>query len=367
MAKARIPAIAYLRTSSAANVGSDKDSDTRQRQAISGFAKRASCASSSSRTSSRFARHLLTQEAGISLLVGLGVRVLTAAGDDQTDSDDEFRVAMRQIMGVFSQLEKTRLVKKLKAARDRRRANGKVEGRKSHLEARPEVVADASGSPKTGERSSLRKIAAELAALGHLNVNGRPYSAKSVRSMIEGPARARQNGRKPTHLTHKLSPVRQEAFDDASLLVRFTPIFCRPYTRRADRQPCATSGLTQRKKADPNSSPHPVVGLEVDDRLKICLDAGSVFSSHCPLDLAASEANVLKLPVAHCLQLDDRQPLDAPREVGHPPCSHGGDQGAAGPGAASFSCRRPKCRAHDHLPLLSLPRTTVGWLAGCQS
>ena len=43
MAKARIPAIAYLRTSSAANVGSDKDSDkdsdTRQRQAIAGFAK----------------------------------------------------------------------------------------------------------------------------------------------------------------------------------------------------------------------------------------------------------------------------------------------------------------------------------------
>ena len=41
MAKARIPAIAYLRTSSAANVGADKDSDTRQRQAIAGFAKRA--------------------------------------------------------------------------------------------------------------------------------------------------------------------------------------------------------------------------------------------------------------------------------------------------------------------------------------
>jgi DNA invertase Pin-like site-specific DNA recombinase len=85
---------------------------------------------------SRFARHLLTQEAGISLLVGLGVRVMTAAGDDLTDSDDEFRVAMRQIMGVFSQLAKTRLVKKLKAARDRKRANGKVEGRKSHAERR---------------------------------------------------------------------------------------------------------------------------------------------------------------------------------------------------------------------------------------
>ena len=42
------------------------------------------------------------------------------------------------------------------------------------------------------ERRSLRKIAAELAVLGHLNVNCRPYSAKSVRSMIEGPARMRQ-------------------------------------------------------------------------------------------------------------------------------------------------------------------------------
>ena len=36
---------------------------------------------------------------------------------------------------MFSQLEKTRLVKKRKAARDRKRPNGKVEGRKSHLEA----------------------------------------------------------------------------------------------------------------------------------------------------------------------------------------------------------------------------------------
>jgi DNA invertase Pin-like site-specific DNA recombinase len=41
MAKARTPAVAYLRTSSAANVGADKDSDKRQRAAIQGFAKRA--------------------------------------------------------------------------------------------------------------------------------------------------------------------------------------------------------------------------------------------------------------------------------------------------------------------------------------
>jgi hypothetical protein len=47
----------------------------------------------------------------IATLAGSGVRVLTSRGDDLTDSDDEMRVAMRQIAGVFSQLEKTRLVK----------------------------------------------------------------------------------------------------------------------------------------------------------------------------------------------------------------------------------------------------------------
>jgi DNA invertase Pin-like site-specific DNA recombinase len=41
MAKARIPAIAHLRTNSAAHVGADKDSDRRQREAIATFVKHA--------------------------------------------------------------------------------------------------------------------------------------------------------------------------------------------------------------------------------------------------------------------------------------------------------------------------------------
>src|SRR5215467_12035306 len=39
--KNRTPAIAYLRTSSATNVGADKDSEKRQRAGIEAFAKRA--------------------------------------------------------------------------------------------------------------------------------------------------------------------------------------------------------------------------------------------------------------------------------------------------------------------------------------
>ena len=38
--KSRVPALAYYRTSSAASVGNDKDSEKRQRQAIESLAKR---------------------------------------------------------------------------------------------------------------------------------------------------------------------------------------------------------------------------------------------------------------------------------------------------------------------------------------
>ena len=41
MARKKIQAVAYLRTSSAANVGADKDSDKRQRAAIAAYAKAA--------------------------------------------------------------------------------------------------------------------------------------------------------------------------------------------------------------------------------------------------------------------------------------------------------------------------------------
>jgi Resolvase, N terminal domain len=81
---------------------------------------------------SRFARDLVAQELGLLLLIKRDVRVLTANGDDLTDTSDPSRVMMRQIAGSFAQYEKTRLVTKLRGARERlREANGKCEGRKS--------------------------------------------------------------------------------------------------------------------------------------------------------------------------------------------------------------------------------------------
>jgi hypothetical protein len=100
------------------------------------------------------------------------------------------KVAMRQMAVTFAQLEKARLVAKLAAARKRKRetTGQKVEGRKSHAEARPEVVALARRlyrrNPKCGVRRSFRAIAAALEAEGHLNTNGKRFSPSSVRNML---------------------------------------------------------------------------------------------------------------------------------------------------------------------------------------
>ena len=65
---------------------------------------------------------------------------------------------MRQVLGAIAQFEKTLLVAKLKAARER---SGNLGGRKSYAEARPETVALA--KQMRAGRMSLHKISAALA------------------------------------------------------------------------------------------------------------------------------------------------------------------------------------------------------------
>lgn len=211
-------AVGYLRTSSATNAGPDKDSEKRQRAAIQRYCKRAGVtvvewfndpAVSGAdpievrpgfaalldriegngirmvlvEDASRFARDLVAQELGLLMLIKRNVRVLTAAGDDMTDTSDASRIMMRRIAGSFAQYEKARLVHKLKAARDRKKAlTGKCGGRKTLAEARPEVAALA--REMHARRMSLRKISAALAEQGHLTGGGRPYSPNAVQAMI---------------------------------------------------------------------------------------------------------------------------------------------------------------------------------------
>jgi hypothetical protein len=95
---------------------------------------------------------------------------------------------MRQIAGAFHEYEKARLVAKLKAARERRRATvGECEGRKSWSEINPNLVLEAKRlrrrSPK-GHRRSLREVASELSKLGYKNERGAVFNAASVASII---------------------------------------------------------------------------------------------------------------------------------------------------------------------------------------
>lgn len=233
--KKLMPALAYLRTSSATNVGAEKDSEKRQRESIQRFARSAGyelvceyydAAVSGSdpidarpgfaqllsriagngvrviivEAASRFARDLIVQETGHRKLRDLGIELIAADSPDSFLEDTPTAIMVRQILGAVAQFEKAALVAKLKGARERKkRETGKCGGRPTFSEKAVTTanVGDGSlsealalakrlrrASPKTGHRMSFRDISAKLAEAGHLNERGQPYNPKSVRSMV---------------------------------------------------------------------------------------------------------------------------------------------------------------------------------------
>src|SRR4051794_16036964 len=205
-------AVAYYRTSSAANVGADKDSLARQRDAVTAYAKAhgltvvrefydpaisgadpiderpgfvellAYIHGDGARTilvenASRFARDLAVQLAGHDLLKARGIELIPVDAPDHFKDETPTAVMVRQILGAVAQFEKAALVQKLRHARERKRAEtGRCEGRKGYRDTKPELIREARRlarkSPKTGKARSLREIAEELAGLGHLTAKG---------------------------------------------------------------------------------------------------------------------------------------------------------------------------------------------------
>ncbi|WP_313497658.1 recombinase family protein [Pseudoxanthomonas mexicana] len=226
MAAKSTPAVAYLRTSSAANVGQDKDSHKRQQEAIEAYARTAGLAVREPpfydaavsgadpiesregfasllaflaehpevrtilvESASRFARDLIVQETGYRMLQARGISLVAVDSPESFLDDTPTAVLIRQVLGAVSEFEKAMTVAKLRGARDRKRAiTGKCEGRKSMAEARPEVVSAARRmhrvNPSTGKRRSAPEIAAALAEQGYLTATGRPFRPTAVRRML---------------------------------------------------------------------------------------------------------------------------------------------------------------------------------------
>jgi len=164
MARKTTPAIAYLRVSGRAQVGGH--GFKRQRQTIDQFTKAAGlkiaveyreahtgteadrpvfekmltdvlsngCRTIVVESLDRFARDVLVQGALLGRLAAEGVTMYSAAtGEDVTAAmaADPMRKAMVQIQGVFAELDKRLLVRKLaKARKNKRQETGRCEGRK---------------------------------------------------------------------------------------------------------------------------------------------------------------------------------------------------------------------------------------------
>jgi len=213
--KNRTAAIAYLRTSSATNVGADKDSDKRQRAAINAYAKAhrieivdtfydeavkgadpvntrpAFSAMLKAilgngvrvivvESASRFARDLIVQETGFAYLRELGVTLLAADGHDFSE-ETPTAVLIRQVLGAVSQFQKAELVAKLKGARDRKRANDK-----SYREGRTPAPVEAQRLARRLRRQGLglKAIGVKLAEAGVLSPSQKRYLAQSVKVML---------------------------------------------------------------------------------------------------------------------------------------------------------------------------------------
>lgn len=220
MASKNLAAVAYYRTSSASNVGADKDSQRRQAEAVESFARGryviaesfydaavsgadpvdvrpgftqllAYCAAHAVsvvlvENASRFARDLAVQLTGHALLRARGIELVPADAPTYFTDPSPTAEMVRQILGAVSQFEKAGLVAKLRHAREAKRAlTGRCEGRKPVPEATVrEARRLARRNPKTGKVRSLRAIAAELAVLGHVGPSGSAFHAASIRYML---------------------------------------------------------------------------------------------------------------------------------------------------------------------------------------
>jgi DNA invertase Pin-like site-specific DNA recombinase len=217
-------AAAYYRTSSRTNVGFDKDSLSRQQNAVSQYAKAngikivseyydeaVSGADSIDvrdgfssmlaemettgatailvESASRFARDLVVQITGHQKLQELGFDLIAVDSPSSFTDNTPTAELVRSLLGAVSQFEKAGVVARLKSGRERKKKlTGKGQGRRSLTEVFPDLGVKAKRlrrkSPKTGKRLSYDKVAEALFAAGYATSKGNCYSASTVKSLV---------------------------------------------------------------------------------------------------------------------------------------------------------------------------------------
>jgi DNA invertase Pin-like site-specific DNA recombinase len=209
-------AVAYMRTSSATNVGPDKDSESRQRAAIMaysirenvevvdwfydaavsgtdpvdtrpGFAAMLQRLMSNGvrtvlvETANRFARDLIVQEMGWKRLQDLGIELIAVDSPTAFLEDTPTAILIRQILGAVAQFDRAMNCAKLASGRARKKAitGKKVEGRKSWVEMNPALVERARALRLTN-KLSYPQVAIQLEREGFVGLNGQRLTRQQV-------------------------------------------------------------------------------------------------------------------------------------------------------------------------------------------
>ena len=143
----------------------------------------------------RLARAYVIQDAILVFLASKGVALISAdTGEDVTAAfhGDPMKKAIIQMQAVFSELEKNSLVRKLKAARARKRIEtGRCEGVKPFgtLPGEDEAVARMKALRRKpigkAKRMSYAKIAAAMQAEGFATRSGGPWRASTVQDILK--------------------------------------------------------------------------------------------------------------------------------------------------------------------------------------
>ena len=140
----------------------------------------------------RLARDLLISEIINARFRALGVTVIEAASGTELTADDSdpTKVLIRQILGAIAEFDKNVIVKKLRAARERKRnLFGRCEGKKPfgttpHEQLILDRIVRMRRKPRNGRRMTYQKIADQLNQEKLFTRSGKHWLPQTIRNIV---------------------------------------------------------------------------------------------------------------------------------------------------------------------------------------